>query len=196
MVFFVACLVLLFLGIWVFQSQQMQALAGLGRMVEVVIATRAIQPLTAVTAADVTVMKVPERFAGADHLSSTDQIVGKMMAVAVPKGAHLPRFALYTAPQLRPGERPWELHEGGNVLVDSGLQTGDLVDVLVASAKGGQEVVLQIITRARVLDMRAREKERPLAISLGVSGDESRALMEAENFARQVRVVRRPGGTP
>lgn len=192
---FSACLALLFLGVWAYQTEQQQALAGLGTQVDVIVTARAVKPWTPLTAADLVTSKVPERFAGADHLSRPDQAMGRMLITAVPKGAPLSSFILYSGPDLRPDERTWELRDGGNVLLDSHLHPGDVVDVLAAPGTG-QSGVRLILTGVRVLDVRAGAHGSPAVATLAITLDDGKTLMEAENYARQVRVVRRAGGAP
>jgi Flp pilus assembly protein CpaB len=101
---------------------------------------------------------------------------------------------------LRAGDRTWELRQGGNVVLDSRIQPGDRVDVMAAVAKSGQESVQHIISGARVLAVQGKDKD--FTIVLAVSLDQGKSLMEAENFAKQVRAVRDPlvwapgGGKP
>lgn len=195
MMLFSACLLLLFLGVWAYQTNQQQTLAGLGTQVDVLVTARAVKPWTPLGADDVTVRRVPERFAGPDQLNRPDQVIGRMLIAAAPKGTPLYSFVLYSAPELHLGERAWELHAGGNLILDSHLQPGDVVDVLAAPASG-QTGVRQILTGVRVLDAQAGNRDKPAMAILAVTLDDGKALMEAENYARQVRVVRRAGGAP
>lgn len=194
MVLLAGCLVLLFLGVWAYQSEQQRALAALGETVPVVMAARALDAWVPITARDMSVRQVPVRFAGPERLSAPDDLDGKMLIVPIPEGAAIPSYAVYSGPELQPNQRTWELREAAKVILDRSIRPGDRVDVLAASSTEGEGIVRAVLSGVRVVAVRQEEKE--LAVTLALTLDEGKALMEAENFARQVRMVRNPTPVP
>lgn len=190
MILFVVCLVLLFAGIWTFQVQRRQALASMGEMTSVVVASKDLQPWVPLSSSDMKMRQVPQQYVGTEHVRSPDELVGQVLSVPVPVGASIPSYALYTGPDLKPGERTWELRQAANLILDSQLQIGDRVDVIAAVVKDGQESVRQVLAAARVIGVERTEKD--LIVILAVTLDQGKTLMEVENFAKQVRVVRDP----
>lgn len=190
MVLFAAALVLTFLGIWSYQAEQERAWRSLGETVAVVVAARPLPAWAPLAAGDLAVRPVPRRFAGPGHLASPAHLIGRMPVVAIPEGAPVPAYALYAGPELRQGELAWELRPSPNLILDARLRPGDRVAVLAAGGKGGQEAVRQVLAGARVLAVRQSEEE--IAATLAVTLEQGKALMEAENFARQMRVVLDP----
>lgn len=186
----VACLVLLFVGIVLYQSKADQQLTAMGEMVGVVVAAKDIQPWIPVSAEDVKIRQVPRKYVDSQHINAPADVVGKMLSVAIPAGAGVPTYVIYSGLDLKQGERTWELRQTGNVVLDSGLQPGDRVDVMAAVTKASHESVQQILTGARVLSVQRKDKE--FTVVLAVTMEQGKALMEVENFAKQVRVIRDP----
>lgn len=197
---FVACLVLLFGGIWSYQAQQADTLQALGETIDVVVAARDLDAWVALTDQDVKVRQVPKLYTGPDRITAPDELIGKMLTVPIPAGAGIPNYTVYPGPELHQGERTWELRQGTNILLDSQISPGDRVDVLAALSSSGSEAIQHVLSGARVVAVQRKEKE--FTILLAVTLDQGRVLMEVENFARQVRVVRDPmawmpgGGQP
>lgn len=194
MVLLAGCLVLLFLGVWAYQSEQQRALAALGETVPVVVAARALDAWVPITARDVSVWQVPVRFAGPERLFAPDDLDGKMLIAPIPEGAAIPSYAVYSGPELQPNRRTWELREAAKVILDRSIRPGDRVDVLAASSTEGEGIVQAVLSDVPVVAVRQEEKE--FAVTLALTLDEGKVLMEAENFARQVRMVRNPTSLP
>lgn len=194
MVLLAGCLVLLFLGVWAYQSEQQRALAALGDTVPVVVAARALDAWVPITARDVSVQQVPIRFAGPERLPAPDDVDGKMLIAPIPEGAAIPGYAIYSGPDLQPHQRTWELREAAKVILDRSIRPGDRVDVLAAGSTDGEGIVRAVLSGVPVVAVRQEEKE--LAVTLALTLDEGKVLMEAENFARQVRMVRNPAPVP
>lgn len=187
---FTACLLLLLIGLMTYQAEQRRSLQSLGETLPTVVAARPVEPWAPLTPADLTISHIPRRFAPPGVFAAPDDLTGQMLIAPLPEGAPLTAYLLWQGPKLQPGERTWELRQSGSVLLDSALQPDDRVDVLAAANKLGQEAVEQILQGARVVAVQRKEKE--YTITLALSLHEGKALMEAENFARQVRVVRNP----
>lgn len=200
LILFVSCLVLLFLGILAYQAQQGQAILAMGETVGVIVASKDIKPWVPIAAGDLTERQVPRQYADSQQVKTPDELIGRMLSVAIPAGAGIPTYIIYTGLDLRAGERTWELRQGGNVVLDSRTQPGDRVDVMAAVLKNGQESIQQIISGARVLSVQGKDKD--FTVVLAVSLEQGKVLMEAENFAKQVRAVGDPlawspgGGKP
>lgn len=177
----------LMLGVWAYYEEQQRLLQALGTTVDVVVTARDVAAWTPLTEADLALRAVPEHYAGPAYLRSREEAVGRVPIADLPKGTGLPAYVLYTGPDLQPGERTWELRHDGTVLLETGLQPGQRVDVLAAGRLGDRDGVHSVLQGARVLAVDAGGKNP--AVTLAVTWEQAMALMQAENYARQVRVV-------
>lgn len=193
-VLFAACLVLLFFGLMAYQTEQQDAMAALGARVNVVVAARDLAAWTPLDAGDLALQQVPARFTYASWTGAAGDLVGRQLAIAVPAGSPIPAYALYVGPDLQPGEMAWELRSTDSVLVDSDLQPGDQVAVLAATASTDAAAVRRVLLAVRVLSVRREEPD--LTVVLALTLDQGESLMAAENYDRQVRVVRLPRTRP
>lgn len=134
MLLFAACLIVLFLGLWSFHTEQTRALASVGEQVNVVVAARPLTPWVPLAAEDLAIRQMPVRFTGPEHMAEVDQLIGRELVAPIPAGAAVPAFALYAGPVLQPGEVAWELRASGSLILDSSLQPGDRVSVLEVAA--------------------------------------------------------------
>lgn len=192
LILFAACLILLFIGIWLFQVEQLTRLQAAGETVEVLAAARPIPAWTPLSPDDLKKVSVPATLAGLGQVTDPMEVLGTMLLAPLPEGVAIPAYLLAHTPVLTPSERAWEIRHGNVVLLDSALQPGDAVDILAALSRQGEERVEEILAGARVIAVTHHEKE--YTATLALTREQSVALMEAENFARQVRVIRRPQG--
>jgi Flp pilus assembly protein CpaB len=158
------------------------------------------------------VRRVPARFVPPDALGSPEEAVGRATATPVPAGSYLlasqlrvPRSGKqHRRPRLERGRRPVEIAVSGAeaLAATGGSPEGSRVDIVVTSepgpgAKGRTRIAAEGV---ELLALRegagALDSEQP---ALGAGGDwsatlaltrpEALRLIQAENFARQVRLM-------
>lgn len=177
-------------GAALLQVEHARAMAALGDRVPVAVAARPLSAGQPLRAGDLALRSTPAACAFSERVADPAAVLGHTLAVAVPQGAPVPTYALRPPPALHPGERAWEIRASERILLDSQIQPGDRADVLAAVGREGQGTVREVAAGVRVLAV--DRSSRPDAVTLGVTPDQARELMTAENFARQVRVVRAP----
>ncbi len=176
--------------------------ARIGAPVTVVVAARDVGPRAVVRPAMLALRTLPARYAPGLAFARPEQLAGQRAAVALPRGSVITRPMIEDpaqpppGPDLRRGERVAELIARGSPAL---VVTGGRVDVLVTRehADGAGETTLAL-EDAEVLaaapapageDAEAGERVR---VSLRVSLRQAVALAEAQNFAREIRVLARP----
>jgi pilus assembly protein CpaB len=187
--------------------------AQIGPLVPVVIAGRDIGADDRLGAGDLSLRRVPARFAPADALGSSGRLVGARAAVPVRAGSYVTAGLLRGAEPghggpLRSGERALEIAvKGGTELL--GAARGSRVDVLVSTqVRQGAGRTFVALESVELLDLRASADSSSLAASEG-SADAPAAtalatlrvtlrqavyLAAAENFGHEVRLLLRPAG--
>lgn len=155
------------------------------------------------------VREIPERFAPIDAIASPADVIGRRPAAPIPAGSYLLASQLRT-PSVHGGAersdelggdlRPVEIEvAGAEALAGAGQVAGTRVDVVVATeptatAPGEVEVATEDV---RLLALDQAESSDPASsapvwsATLAVTRSEALKLIEAENFAREVRLVPR-----
>ena len=170
--------------------------AGLGPSVPVVVARRALEPGRVVGDADVSVRRVPRRYAPADRVAAVAEVVGQRPRLAVPPGADVsvPMLDDGAGPDLRPGERIADIVAIGDPEL---VRPGTRVDLLVTrddDADGSTRLALE---NAEVLSTGDAPSESGdatggrMAVSLRVTVKQAVYLAAAQNFASELRVLPR-----
>jgi Flp pilus assembly protein CpaB len=159
------------------------------------------------------VRRIPERFAPAGALTAPEQAVGRAPAVAIPPGSYLLASELRDPGGHRPrpgssrlgaGREPVEITvTGAGTLAAAGGDTsGGRVDVIVTTEPGpggGRGRTYVAAQRVRLLSL-TRSNDGDGGGLTGATGDAWKAtlaltrsqalrLIQAENFARQVRLI-------
>jgi Flp pilus assembly protein CpaB len=156
--------------------------------------------------------RVPERFAPTGALTAPEQAVGRAPAVAIPPGSYLLASELLdpgsrrrpASPRLGAGREPVEITvTGADVLAAAGGDpAGRRVDVIVTTEPepgGGPGRTYVAAQRVRLLSL-ARSNDGDGGGLTGAAADAWEAtlaltrsqalrLIQAENFARQVRLI-------
>jgi Flp pilus assembly protein CpaB len=157
------------------------------------------------------VRQVPSRFVPPGALEVADQALGQAPAATVPAGSYLlatqlrpPREAgSAVGPRLAPGRSPVEIAVTGAeaLLVAGAPPEGARVDVVVTAEPSGPGPGRTYVAAAGVKLLALREQDPagpgPSAgwsATLSLSRREALRLIQAESFARQVRLLSRPGG--
>lgn len=192
----------------------------LGTLREVVVATRRLparRPMgKAALRGSLDVRRVPARFAPPDALTAPEQALGRTPVTPVPAGGYLLGSQLRAAgagasrerpgPRLDPGRRPVQITvEGAAPLADEESRAGQRVDVVVTTEPGpGGSGRTYVAARAvTLLDLTPAGGEEgatdvipgPQGASwlatLALTRDQALRLIEAESFARSVRLIGR-----
>ncbi len=166
--------------------QQLQREAG--DFTDIVVAARAIDAHTPIVAADLAVERLPRRYLRAGLLTDPAASVGRASSVALQPGE------LLLEPMLRRPAgadplRAYTLTSSAAVVIEPGIQPGDHLDILAAiHDKDGDRTSLLL---AGVTVIRTQTDLRSRSVTLALSLDQAQALMYAEDFGRQVRLLRR-----
>jgi pilus assembly protein CpaB len=183
----------------------------LGPAVHVLVAARDVRAGDRVTREALATRSVPARFVPPDALASAQSVLGAKATAAVPAGGYLTAAAFADGrgqsgrgPILRRGERAVtvEVAAGGGV---EELAPGARVDVLVSTesgAGGGRTTIalanaelLQIASGVAGTAESSTDPTGPTALAtLRVTLRQAIALIEADNFAREIRLLPRSGG--
>jgi pilus assembly protein CpaB len=176
----------------------------LGPAVDVVVAGVDLVPGRPVAARDLSVRRVPARYAPVGAATLPEALVGQRLAAAVPRGGYLGAGQLAAesppaGPPVRKGERVAEVVGSGAPAL---IVPGARVDVLVTrdgpgSGAAGTELALEDIEvlAARPAPAGAGDSRGELvSVSLRVSVRDAVYLAAAQVFAREVRLLPRAAG--
>ena len=156
--------------------------------------------------------RVPERFLPPDALSDPAQAVGRSPAAAIPAGGYLvgsqlatPRAEREPTPRLQPGRRPVEIAvEGAAAMAEHA--SGRRVDVIVTSEPGpggGAGRTYVAVRSVGLVDLRPAGGEagsddlltdpasEAWIATLALTRRQALRLIQAESFARSVRLIGR-----
>lgn len=168
-----------------------------GPLVPVLAARADIAAGDKIDAAHLAVREVPQRFVPPDTLASADEVLGLRATSAVPAGGYLTEGVLDTGRGggrdpggLRPGERALEVSvAGGEGLAGAGA--GTRVDLVVTTDRRS----FLALEDVELLGLRQGGEEKSLA-TLRVSLRQAVYLTASQAFAREIRLLPRPGGEP
>jgi Flp pilus assembly protein CpaB len=187
-----------------------------GELRDVLVAARPLEARDRLAAAElrdaVEVRRIPERFVPADALASPTAIAGRRPAVAIPAGGYVlsselaaPRSSPSDRPEADPGHRPVEITVTGAGALASGTPAARRVDVVVTTEPGpggGAGRTYVAAPAVELLELRVAEDGAGDVIAGPASGDTQIAtlaltraqalrLIQAESFARAVRLIAR-----
>jgi Flp pilus assembly protein CpaB len=187
----------------------------LGPLRSVVVAQERLPPRRALRPAEarrlLEVRRVPERFAPPGALRAPEQAIGRAPAIPIPPGSYVLASALGDPGKRRPaaaplaaGREPVEIMVTGAEALSAagGDPPGGRVDVIVTTEPGpggGRGRTYVAAQRVRLLSL-ARSGDGNAGALAGATGDAWKAtlaltraqalrLIQAENFARQVRLI-------
>lgn len=150
--------------------------------------------------------EVPERFSPPDVLADPVAALGRRTLAAIPAGSYLlvshlraPAARAPAAPELEGGLHPVEITvTGASSLATAGGLGQELVDVVVAGepVTGGRARVRVAAEGVRLISLEPAAPEDATAAggeswnaTLALTRAEALRLIEAENFAREVRLI-------
>jgi Flp pilus assembly protein CpaB len=157
---------------------------------------------------DLQLRRVPQRFVPPGALTVSGDALGRVPEATVPAGSYLlaaqlglPRPPRRKAPGLAGGKRPVEIAVSAAeaLLSAGGTPRGSRVDVVVTTEPRGPGPGRTYVAAddVRLLSLQRTAAPGPppsggLNATLALSRGQALALIEAENFARQVRLLPRP----
>jgi pilus assembly protein CpaB len=164
----------------------------LGPAVGVVVAAGDLRAGRRLRANDLEVRRIPQRFAPAGGPALPELLLGRRLAVPVPRGAQLAEHHLERdsapGPAIRRGERAVDVVAAGSPEL---ILPGAHVDVLVArEPEGASEVAVEDV---EVLAVRSAQ-DGGVAVTLRVSAREAVYLAATGAFTREVRLLARAPG--
>jgi pilus assembly protein CpaB len=179
------------------RERERRAATTLGPLVPVVVAQRDLPADRRLRSGDLTIRRVPARFAPPDALGGAAELRGARMAVPVARHGYLTAGVLgggqASDGALRTGERALELAvAGGGAL--AGAEPGARVDVLVTSGReDGAGRTFVALENVELLGLRGMAAASALA-TLRVSARQAVYLTAAAAFAQEIRLLVRPPG--
>ena len=179
---------------------------GLGPIVRVVVARAQIPAGAPVRAASLAVRRAPSRYAPSQTFHDPAEVVGARAGVSIPAGTDLQPALLAGASAasevtVRPGERIARIVAVG---VARELSPGTLTDVLITRDGPGGSARTRLALRAAEVVASAPAPRSPegdqaglprVALALRVTLRQAIALVEAQNGARELRALPRPGAS-
>lgn len=186
------------------------AAGSYGPLRQVVIARSPLKPGTLIVpslASSLELRRVPARFVPPGALGDPSAALGRETAVAIPPGSYLLASELRLPAPVRPpgpvlarGRRPVEIAVSGAGSLLGGLAGASPthVDVVVTAepAGSGSGRTYVAAENVRLLALRpgpgGSASGAPAAATLALTRIQALQLIEAENFARQVRLLPRP----
>jgi Flp pilus assembly protein CpaB len=186
---------------------------GFGPLREVVVAGRDLpagEPIgPAQLSHSLQLRRVPGRFVPPGALSAPQQALGREPSAPLPAGSYVlaaqlrvPRAKSARGPRLANGLRPVEIAVSGGeaLLASGGSPQGSTVDVVVTTEPRGpapgRTYVAAVGVRLLALAQQDPAGPGPVAgwsATLALTRSEALRLIEAESFARSVRLLPRPG---
>jgi Flp pilus assembly protein CpaB len=156
------------------------------------------------------IRRIPARFIPPGALSVPQEALGQEPAIVLPAGSYLIATQLrspaaghaHGRPQLAHGRRPVEIaiSGGGALLATGGSPDGSKVDVVVITEPRGPGPGHTYVAAAgvRLLALTQQDPAGPgpalgWSATLALTRDQALELIEAESFARGVRLLPRPG---
>jgi Flp pilus assembly protein CpaB len=186
---------------------------GFGPLREVVVAGRDLpagEPIgPAQLSQSLQLRRVPSRFVPPGTLSARRQALGREPAALLPAGSYVlaaqlrvPRARSTRGPRLANGRRPVEIAVSGGeaLLANGGSPQGSSVDVVITTEPQGPGPGRTYVAAAgvRLLGLTEQDPAGPgpaagWSATLALTRGEALRLIEAESFARSVRLLPLPG---
>lgn len=185
-----------------------------GPLRDVVVARRQLPPGKPILAADLSRLlqprRVPARFVPAGALELAEQALGREPAAVIPAGSYVlaAQLRVPSEGRRRPGDglaagrRPVEITVGGGeaLLAAGASPQGSRVDVVVTTEPNGPGPGRTYVAAAavRLLGLARQDPEGPgpspgWSATLALTRREALRLIEAESFARSMRLLPLPG---
>jgi pilus assembly protein CpaB len=170
--------------------------AELAPLVDVVVAGRDLPPRRRLAPADLALRRIPARYAPVGAASVPDEVLGRRLVAAIPRGAYLGAGLLAdeSAPRparIRRGERAVEVAGAGSPEL---VVAGALVDVVVVPERGGARLALsgaEVLAARPLAGADGGDGAARVAATLRVTATQALTLSSLEAGAREVRLLAR-----
>jgi pilus assembly protein CpaB len=168
--------------------------AQLAPLVDVVVAGRDVTAGRRLGPEDLALRRVPARYAPVGAASLPEEVLGRRVVAAVPRGAYLGAGQLADEssprPRIRSGERAVEVAGAGSPQL---VVAGALVDVVVVPERGGARIALAGAEVLAARSLEGADGAARVAATLRVTARQALALASLEAGAREVRLLARTG---
>lgn len=179
-----------------------------GPMADVVKLKRTVPSLSKLSAEDVEVVQVPERWLPTSSLNSVEELAGKVTAGELTEGSYLQHGMLMQAPGLEPGYREVAIMVNAETGVAGKVSSGDRVDILATIEDPNTKVrdARVVVQNALVIDVGVVtttgedsknggfQETEGVPVTFALSTEDSLKLAFAESFAVKVRLALREVG--
>jgi pilus assembly protein CpaB len=167
--------------------------ARLAPLVDVLVARTDLVPGRSIRIDDVEARELPARWAPLGAAGSPGAVAGTTPAVRIPRGAYVVASDLAAASGtglVRRGERAVEVVASASPEL---VTRGARVDVLVTRDDAGTRLALRDVEVLAARSTRDAEGTERVAATLRVTLRQAVYLTEAQSFAREIRLLARPG---
>jgi pilus assembly protein CpaB len=168
--------------------------AQLAPLVDVVVAGRDVAAGRRLRPEDLALRRVPARYAPVGAASLPEEVLGRRVVAAVPRGAYLGAGQLADEssprPRIRRGERAVEVAGAGSPQL---VVAGALVDVVVVPERGGARIALAGAEVLAARSLEGADGAARVAATLRVTARQALALASLEAGARELRLLARTG---
>ncbi|SDW87636.1 Flp pilus assembly protein CpaB [Marininema mesophilum] len=189
-IFAVLSVLLAGVAAYMFLEESNALRAGLGEERMVLVAKRDISSREPLRRTDFDLKSIPVRYYKPNQVGDLKLLDGKVSVVAIAKGDELTSNVLRPATQLEdPAKRLVGLRTSERVLFDDMFQSQDRVDILVSYERENGKGYTKFLLSDKLVFSVAKGNK---AIGVELSLDESKRLVEAENFAHSIRVLKAP----
>ena len=170
--------------------------AQLAPLVDVVVAGRDLPPRRRLATSDLALRRIPARYAPVGAASVPEEVVGRRLTSAAPRGVYLGAglFQDESAPgpaKMRKGERAVEVAGAGSPEL---VVAGARVDVVVVPERGGARLALSgapVLAARPLAAADGADGAARVAATLRVTATQALVLSSLEAGAREVRLLAR-----
>jgi len=183
------------IGVFVLVANYVSSVSKqVGPKVDVLTLVRPLQAYQPVTASDLGVVALPEKWVPGTALRDASQALDQISPVPLPTGTELEQGMLTSPPTLRPGEREFALPVDQTTGVANQVQAGSVVDVVATfsgsgqSRSGNQSSARVIVSDVTVLlaGQSGNNSSGAGVVTLALTPQQVQQVAYAESFAQKV----------
>jgi len=163
----------------------------LGKMTKIYVAAGNIPSRTLITKGQIKTMKIPEKYAkDSSFVTELSDIVNHVAVVPLSKNGIFMKNMLKDATVARKAnDRLIAVYPTEKIQFDQEVETNDRVDIIVSTEENGQKKT-EIFMRDVPVAYAEKHKDRFLGVGLEVSLDEAPKLINMQNYADHIRILK------
>lgn len=158
----------------------------LGETAPVLVAARDIEPHAPITRDMLRTTNIPRRYLHETMLEDPEIVLQSLARIPLSRGDLLTTTVLQPWHEVPENLRNVTLAAGGNVVFDPNIAAGDRVDVIASFREDDQDVTRVMLSGIDVVAASQR------GLTLSIDLEQAQRLIWLENYAKQLRVLRRP----